>query len=144
MGAPRVEITNKDELLLRQVSPRVLTSEAEPSSSAFMPREVDGGLLSVDRGSKTSPEAAFALFTTPRPNGFGADSAGVWAVSVAELHQPMTAALRALEDPLGATIEAPANPAHALIDFTPYNKSQQKKIAQRLKALALVRGRMHP
>ncbi|MFO0652992.1 MAG: hypothetical protein U0326_42635 [Polyangiales bacterium] len=68
----------------------------------------------------------------------------MWAVSVAELRAPMTAALRALEDPLDVTSDAPANPAHALIDFTPFSKSQQKKIARRLKALALIRGQLHP
>jgi hypothetical protein len=139
-----IEITTAEELLLRQVSPGVLDEDGEPSSSAFAPRPVDRGLLSVDRNSLTTAAAAYILFTTPRILGFGAQSAGVWALSVCEVNGLQGAPLRAIEDPLVATPTAPADPAHALVDFTPYKPTQQKKIGQRLKILALARGRCHP
>jgi len=145
MTSSRIVITGVEELLLRQVSPGVLADDGEPSSSAFAPRQVDQGLLSVDRSSLTTAADAYRLFTAPRPGGFGAQSAGVWALAVCEVNGLSGTPLRALEDPLAATSATPADPAHALVDFTPYNTSQQKKkIAQRLKVFALLRGRCHP
>ncbi len=55
-------ITDADELLFRQVNPNWIR-EGRVSSQAFRPMPKDEGLLSVDRGSMTTPEASFRLLT---------------------------------------------------------------------------------
>jgi hypothetical protein len=123
------------------VSPAWL-DDGEPSSQSFYPwRDVDDDCMSVDRGSITTPAAAFQLFTAARPGGFGQASAGAWGLSVAEVE---AAGLSAWADPVATTSDAPANPAHALVEFAPLTKKQQRSLGRKLKLLAIARGRLHP
>jgi hypothetical protein len=94
------ELTDLDELLLRQVAPLALVEEGVPSSLAFMPRGSDAGCLSVDRGSCTTPEAAYRLALAPKPQGFALNTVGVWGISLREVRE---ASLRAFSDPIAAT-----------------------------------------
>lgn len=137
------------ELLLRNVSPVCFADDGHPSSQAFLPRRRtdhhpgDEGCLSVDRGSQASPASSHALFTSEKPRGFAASSAGVWAVSIGEV---VAQRLTAWGDPVPASPQSdtPANPAHAVIDFGGVSESGQRKQARTLKARALERGRLHP
>jgi hypothetical protein len=88
-----------------------------------------------------SAAAAFELFTTAPPNGFGQNAVEVWGVSVGEscAHR-----LRAWEDPVAAANGFPANPHHALIDFTPLPPKRWSKVGKHLKLAAIARKRLHP
>src|SRR3569623_1588863 len=135
------QLGEADDLLHRQV-PHEWTEAGEPSSQAFWPwRTIVACCLSVDRNSRTTAEAAFNLFTAAKPSGFGMSSCGVWALSCDEIKGE---SLTAWEDPAVATNDTPANPAHAVIDFTAHDAKTQKKIARKLKALAIRRGCLHP
>ncbi len=136
-----VRISNSDELLFRQVYPNWLEDNGQPSSQAFYPwRDVDDGCLSVDRATVTTANAAFLLFTTPKPDGFETASAGVWGLKVCELELLMSA----WEDPIDATSDTPANPAHAIVEFGQLEKKQWKRLGRMLKGRALERGRIFP
>lgn len=134
-------IPSSDEVLIRQVNPAWL-DDGEPSSQSFYPwRDIDEDCMSVDRGSLTTAADAFVLFTSPRPQGFEQPSAGAWGLTVAEIEAD---GVSAWEDPVAATAETPANAAHAVVEFAPLTKKQQKSIGRKLKAKAIARGRLHP
>lgn len=136
------ELSGREELLLRQVSPRWFEEDGEPSSQAFCPRSnVDDGCLSVDRGSITTPEAAFQLFTTLRPEGFSGNSAGVWAIDVSEV---IGVGLSTWADPVLATETLPPNMAHAVVEYSALERSKWKKVARQLKMKARDRQRLFP
>ena len=133
-GAPGV-ISNPDEIMFRQVHP-ILYEAGAIASSAFMPTESDQGQLSVDRGSLTTPKASFDLY---RENG--RQSAAVFGVSVGEF---ATVGIPCIPDPLPATENLKANPAHAYADYNGIGTNQRRKKAQRLRTAALRRGILHP
>lgn len=97
--------------------------------------------MSVDRSTLTTPADAFLLFTSPRPQGFGQASAGCWGLTVTEVEAE---GLSAWDDPVAATADTPANGAHAVVEFAPLTKKQQKSIGRKLKAKAIARRRLHP
>jgi hypothetical protein len=68
-------------------------------------------------------------------------SAGVWSLSREEIEAQ---ALTCWEDQEPATEHSPANPAHAVIDYSPHDAKAQKKIGKLLKKHAIQRGRAHP
>ncbi len=113
-------------ILLRQVHPNFLDDNA-PTSQAFVVFPKDKDKLSVDDGSKTTPEAALAHYTTV----LKLRSTGVWGVTVEEVDG---SGLTSGPDPL------PDNPAHAFIDFTGLSAKEQRKKAKLLLAFALDRG----
>lgn len=136
------EIKGVQVVLLRHVYPTWLDEEGEPSSQAFYPwRDVDHDCLSVDRGDMTTPEKAHVLFTTQPPEGFGVASVGVWGLSLEEVTE---AGVSTWSDPVEATENKPANPAHALVEFEGNSVNAKKKIGRALKVKAIVRGRLHP
>jgi hypothetical protein len=101
-----------------------------------MPTESDDGRLSVDRGSFTTPTGAFDLYLLT-----GRISVGVCGLKVGEFS---TEKLLCYPDPLKAPPEKVANEAHALVDFQGMkSNSQRKKVAKRLKRLAIGRGFLH-
>ena len=129
------------ETLFRHVNPNWL-DDGQPSSQAFYPfGEKDDGCLSVDRGSLTSAAAAYVLFTDPRPGGFGLLAVGTWGLLISELAGH---ALTPWSDALAATADTPANPAHAVVEFSAAPRQQWKKIGRAQKNLARSRGRLHP
>jgi hypothetical protein len=131
----RVEIVDQDEQLYRQVHPSLLDGEV-PASSNFLPKASDNNLLSVDRSSITTPKEASDLYKVN-----GGQSASVFGLTVSEFREET---IVCLEDAILATAIAKENLAHAVADFSQHGKSQQKKIAKRLKHKAIARGRLHP
>lgn len=136
-------VSASGEILFRQVNPGWFAQDGEPSSQAFYPwREDDECCLSVDRASKTQADAAYTLFTAPRPAGFGGTSAGVWGISVQEVDD---ANVTAWDDPVDACDDAPANLAHGVVDFSDHQSEKKKRnVGRILKVKALSRGRVYP
>ena len=119
-----------DDLLFRNVNPSWLTNEGVVQSVAFRPMPNDGGFLSVDCGNITTPDHSLSHFT----GTLGNQSAGIVA-----LHRDECAShdLPVQADPV---TEPAVNDAHHLIDFSSYNKTQQKKVGKRLARVANERG----
>jgi hypothetical protein len=129
-------VSDDEELLFRQVHP-AFVRDGRPSSQAFRPTPKDEGKLSVARGSLTTAAAAYELYTA----GMGLQSAGSWALSVAECREQ---ALHVVPDPLTSPPAKVADPAHAVIDFASYSNSQREAKGSRLAKKAFERGRLHP
>lgn len=132
-------LAEAEEVLYRQIHPATLVDDGTPSSLAFMPtREEDEGCLSVNRSSLTTPEAAHALATTARPEGFGLASASVWGVSVGEAD---TEQVSSWSDPVEAEAGiGPANPAHGVIDFGELGTNARRRVGRNLRTHATRRG----
>jgi hypothetical protein len=128
-------IGNADEIMFRQVDP-ILYAAGAVASSAFMPTEDDQDHMSVDRGSLTNPKASFDLY---RENG--RQSAAVYGVSVGEF---TAEGIPCQPDPLPATENLKANPAHAYADYNGIGSNQRRKKAQRPRTAAPRRGLLHP
>lgn len=120
-----IQLTNPDEQLFRQVHPSWIQA-GRPTSQAFKPTPKDQGMLSVSRGSKTTASAAFELHT--RANGML--SIGVWGFRVVDCAD---IALNVYEDPVLAPVP---DPAHSVVDFSPYGEKDSRAKAQLLKARA--------
>lgn len=128
-------LTNAEEVLLRHIRPSLL-HDGLPDSLAFAPFPKDKNLLSVDRGSITTPRDSHRLFTE---NGF--ECVRVFGVSVGEFASER---ITCWADPLSRSDTLKhANPSHAVADFSPHTTSQQKVIAKRLKRRALSRGSLY-
>lgn len=132
MGKP---LTNSDEVLFRQIHPNCMHN-GEPASDRFKPQQNDAGLMSVDRSSLTDAARSHLLFTST-----GAHSAAVFGVTVQEFAEE---AIECHDDSLAATSTSPANPAHALADYTPHAEKNWKLISKRLTRKAKTRGQLHP
>jgi len=118
-----------DSLLLRQVHPHFFP-DGQLSSQAFFPFPKDNGKLSVYDGNLISPVESFVHYTQK----LGYQSVGVWGISNGEV---LATGLRSAQDPL------PDSPAHALINFGKASNKECRKLAKKLKALALARGILH-
>lgn len=129
-------LSDGEELLFRQVHPSFVR-DGRPSSQAFPPTPKDEGKLSVARGSLTTPASAYELHT----GGLGLASAGTWAITIGECRGQ---GLEVAADPTTAPPAKAADPAHALVDFTPYSNNQREAKATRLARLATERGCLHP
>jgi hypothetical protein len=118
------------ERLLRQVPPAWL-QDGRVTSQAFKPMPKDQGLLSVSRGSRISPEAAYDRHV----NVLGFKSAGVWCITVQDCSDEE---LRVYADPID---EPPhPDPAHALVDFRHLAEKRIVAHAKHLAQRANVRG----
>lgn len=127
-------LADAEELLFRQVHPSFVR-DGRVGSQAFRPTPKDKRLLSVAQGSKTTPEAAFALHTECNKLA----STGVWAVTVGEC---LGLALPVRPDVI---TEPPCpDPAHAVIDFSELSNSKVEAQGVRLARLANDRGCVHP
>lgn len=128
-------MTNKlrdlDELMFRQIHPSFYQL-GKPASDRFRPGPKDGGMLSVDQSSKTSAEAAHALYTSS-----GRKSAAVFAVSVGEFRKE---GLSCYPDPLLSTDTQPANPSHALVNYSEVTGLNWKNVSKILCKAAIRRG----
>ncbi len=125
-------IDDADELLHRQVHPTFLQN-GRVSSQAFRPTPKDEGMLSVSRGSMTTAEDAYVLYTGDK----GLESAGVWSVTVSECG---TVDLKAFHDPLTDPVP---DSAHSFVDFRDVGTSKAEKCSKRLAAFARARGCQH-
>ena len=128
-------LTNPDELLFRQIHPSCMHNGA-PASDRFKPQPSDGGMMSVDRGSLTTPSASHALYI-----GNGLQSAAVYGVAVNEFSSEN---IECVEDPIAGTDTAVKNPAHALADYTLHEEKKWKTISKRLWRNAVGRGQLYP
>lgn len=84
----------------------------------------------------TTAAASFELYV-----GNGYQSVAVYGVAAQEF---VEAKLRCHPDPLPAIGSQKANAAHAYVDYSLVNGSQGKKIAKRLRNVAVGRGRLYP
>jgi hypothetical protein len=132
----RERLTYEDEVLFRQIHPSFVEKDGRPSSQPFHPTDKDDNKLSLDRSTITDAAGAFALYI-----GNGHKSAAVYGLSVGEFKEHN---LPCVSDPLAATDDRAANPAHAYADFSQHGANKQKTVAKRLKVKALARGRFHP
>lgn len=131
--ADELPLDDGDELLHRQVHPSFL-QKGRVSSQAFRPTPKDEGMLSVSRGSLSSAEEAYLLYTGDK----GLESVGVWSVTVGEC---AAVALHAFHDPV---TEPVPDPAHSFVDFRDATTSGTEKCSKRLAAFARARGCQHP
>jgi hypothetical protein len=115
-----------DTLLYRQVHPSWVRN-GRIASLAFLPTPKDGNRLSVYDGDQISAADAWQHYV----NVLGLASDGVAAVNREECERHQVAVI---SDPL------PDFPEHALIDFTGLSRNGIKRVAQRLRAAADVRG----
>jgi hypothetical protein len=115
-----------DTLLWRQAHPNFMDGK-RPTSQVFFPFPKDNGKLSVYDGDQVNAEDSYKHYTEVLKN----ESASVWAVikSEADSH-----GVPASSDPL------PNFAAHAKVDFNFKPEKECRKIAKRLKALAIARG----
>lgn len=125
------KLTDNGEILYRQIHPSSF-QDGEPGSDRFRPSVLDTNMLSVDRSSITSAANSHALYSSN-----GKKSAAVFGISVGEFSAEL---ISCAEDPIEMTSVEPANPAHALANYSAHASSKQKLVAKRLKRLAIERG----
>lgn len=113
-----------ETLLLRQINPSFV-QEDKVSSQAFRPTPKDRRKLSVYDGDLITAERAWAHFTSQ-----GFRSAGVLAVAVAECPREQLVVRSSPEH----------FPEHAEIDFQDFTLNECKRIAERLRDAAKLRG----
>lgn len=113
-------------LLLRQAHPNFMVGDV-PTSQVFMPNSEDKGKMSSYDGDQISPEESYYHYTQQ----LNKQSHSVWGLTKGEADQNN---VPASPDPL------PEFPSHAVIDFSERPENEWRKIAKRLKALAIARG----
>lgn len=115
--------------LLRQVHPDFIP-DGQLTSQAFMPFPKDEGKLSVYDGDQIGAAESHKHYTEV----VGCKSVSVWGVTCAEVS---STGLTSASDPKENF------PFHALIDFTAHQPKEFRKLAKRLKAMAIARGCLH-
>lgn len=118
-----------DEVMLRQTHPNWI-DEGRPVSRHFLPNSSDGGLLSSDRGSLTTPREAYEAYLAKQRK-----TAGTWGVTIGEYSAE---GLSCYSDPLDD------NHAHALVDYSAHGEKEQKNLSKKLYRKAIDRGRLYP
>jgi len=129
------QLTDHMELLFRQIHPQFI-EDGLPTSQSFRPTRKDHGQLSVDRSALTTASESYHLYV-----GSGLASNAVYGLTVGECGAEK---LPCLGDPIKESTTAPANAAHAVIDFNDHSESRWKTKSQRLKLNAIARGQLHP
>ena len=120
-------LTNGGEELLRQVHP-IQCPDGQPARTAFTPTKKDAGKLSALR-ERVGPEEAHRRHVKE----LQLQSAGTWAVSVAEANDAGCAALDDGDD-LGV-------PDHASVDFLEVGSRKNiERAARKLRDAAVERG----
>ena len=135
IGSVTSALHQDDEVLLRMVHP-AFVQDGRVTSQVFRPTPKDRHRLSVDRGSLSDAATSWRRFTAS-----GWSACGVMGVTVGECR---ALDLPAYPDPLPATEEMAANPAHALIDFgdKPSDRAREKA-GKALRRVAVERGWLH-
>ena len=124
------ELTDEDEVLLRQVHPALIDEQTGIMSTAFVPTMKDAGRLSTLRES-VGAEQAYVRWVT-----LGLLSAGTWGVAVREAKQQ---ALVCIDD--SGESQTPRD--HASIVFEGLSKGESKRAGRLLKDAASSRGCLH-
>ncbi len=117
---------NSETHLLRHAHPNFMDGN-QITSQVFMPFPRDDGKLSVYDGDQIELEESYLHYTDVLLN----QSHSIWTVTKAEADGE---GVRGSPDPL------PSFPAHACIDFGAHPEKVCRKIAKRLKSMALARG----
>lgn len=112
-------------LLLRQVHPNFV-QDGEIGVVAFRPNDRDHGHLSVYDGDMISPKGSYEHWT----DSLGKKSVGVLGVTVGECVSERLPALSSPQE---------GNPAHAHIDFSAFDKKEQRTRTKALLEFALAR-----
>lgn len=124
------QLTNQDELLLRQVHPRYVDGQ-EITEQAFHPGS-SSLQCSCSRESLQTPQGAYDHHT----GKLNLQSAGTCAVSVSEV---VAAGSRAVDDSAIQTY-VPPTPGHTYIDFDGLTKSERSFLRDDLADAATTRG----
>jgi hypothetical protein len=117
---------NPETLLLRQAHPNFMDGR-QITSQVFVPFPKDEGRLSVYDGDQITAAAAYAHYT----GSLGNASHSVWAVTKGEADG---------EGAPGGPDALPDFVAHAKIDYTGKTDKECRRIAKKLKVLAVTRG----
>ena len=127
-------VADADELIYRQITQHMLTSEGKVSSAAFAPSTADQGKPSFARSSAVTPQKARDWHT----RNARSRSRGVRALSIAEVAQ----AERFVIDDSGAPLADGEDraPGHCFVDFRGLDKPERKSVAAVLLRFALQRG----
>ena len=120
-----------EEILYRQIHP-IMFQKERLTSSAFLPRKTDKGLLSLSRSSMISAQRAFELHLESR-----SESMGVVGAMVSEF---TACNIRTYHDPVPATLRQPENRAHANADMRDLGPSRCQKVSKKLSKVAWGRG----
>ena len=120
---------NSETILLRQVHPDFIP-EGQLTSQAFMPFPKDEGKPSVYDGDQISAADSYKHYTQVLAN----KAHSVWGVTCAEVSE---IGLTSAPDPKEKF------PSHAVIDFTAHPEKSFRKLAKKLKAVAIVRGSLY-
>lgn len=118
-----------ETVLLRQVHPNFVL-DGQLSSQAFFPFPKDKSHLSVYDGDQISAVDAYDHYVNFLRN----QSCGVWGVTQLEI--------------TGVGLEAKADalndfPSHAVIVFADVSEKECRKLAKKMRALAVARGCLH-
>lgn len=117
---------NPTTTLLRQVHPNFIP-DGQLSSQAFIPFPKDNGKVSVYDGDRITAAESYHHYTEV----LRYESDSVWGITCEEV---ASVELNSAADPLKDF------PSHAVIDFTTHAETNFRKLAKRLKVLALARG----
>lgn len=123
------KLHDMDEILFRQAHPAWI-DEGRPVSRHFLPNSNDGGQLSSDRSSLTTPREAYEAYLEKARK-----TAGTWGVTVGEYGGE---GLLCYSDPVDD------NHAHAVVDFSTHNEKEQKGLSKKLYRKAVDRGCLYP
>ena len=118
-----------ETVLLRQVHPN-FAPDGQLSSQAFFPFPKDKNHLSVYDGDQISAVDAYDHYVNVLRN----QSCGVWGVTQLEVS--------------GVGLESKADvlddfPSHAVIVFADASEKEYRKLAKKMRALAVARGCLH-
>lgn len=121
-------ITDRAEVLRRQVHPGLLDPTVGVMKTAFTPSDRDCGLLSTLRGSVDAREAHQRWIAIP-----GHESAGTWGISVGEAAD---LSLPSLDD--GHVPGMPRD--HASVDFRKHSKGLRLQLGRKLRESSVKAG----
>lgn len=128
------QVQDEAVLCFRQVHPKNL-DRGRPNPLTFRPRPSEHGLMSITLSNKRDAASAYELYTRAKEaGGSGLQSAGVWAVTVAECHEAKL-----------TVHEHPPDDAHGCINFQNcVDEADMKTRAAMLLAKAVQRKRIYP
>ena len=121
---------NSATILLRQVHPNFYPN-GELTSQAFFPFPKDDGKVSVYDNDQIDAASSYEHYTKVLNN----KSSSVWGITCDEVSKN---GLESVSDPLENF------PSHAVVYFSGRSEKECRRLAKRLKSLALQRGCLFP
>lgn len=129
-------LADEADLVWRSVHPAWFVN-GRLSSQAFRPTPKDQLMLSGASSRSVTAEEHFTEYT----EDFGLESCGVWAISVGEA---AAEGLPCWADEGTPQAPLPCPRGHVSIDFRGKTGAELRRVGQRLRTFAEVRGRIHP